>query len=78
MLPTEAGPHHDVFQNGEIIKRPDHLVGSGQTPPGHLVGGQAGDLFAPEDYLACRRGIDAVDHVEQGSLAGAVGADETP
>ena len=75
-FPAEAGPHHDVFPDRQIVEGPHHLVGPGQAPPGHLIGGQAGDLFAPENHLARGRGIDAVDHVEQGGFAGAVGADE--
>ena len=52
-------------------------MGPGQTPPGHFIRGQAGDILTPEDHLARCRGIDPVDDVEQGGFAGAVGADES-
>ena len=58
-------------------ERPHHLVGPGQAPAGHLVGGQAGDLLTPEEHLPWVRCINPVDDVEQGGLAGAVGADES-
>ena len=48
-FPAKTGPHHDVFQDGEFVQGADHLVGPGQTPPGHLVGGQAANLFPPEE-----------------------------
>src|ERR1700738_5131845 len=42
-----------------------------------LVRGQAGDVFALEDDIACRRAFDAHDRLHRGRLAGAVRADQT-
>ena len=54
VFPAETGPHHDVFPHREFGEGAHHLVGPGQSPPGHFIRGLAGDIFTPKDHPALR------------------------
>ena len=76
-LPAIAGAHHNVFPDSQFLKRPDHLIGAGQTPAGGLVRRFSRNILISKDNSTCFRFIDAIDDIEQSGFAGAVGADQT-
>ena len=69
-------PYQDVLHHAHLGKGLEVLEGAGHTPPGDLVGRQAGDPFPPEEDLAAGRGAGAGDGVEEGGLPSAVRADD--
>ena len=69
-------PAEDIVQDGQTRKDAEVLKGPGDSQPGHLVGGQPGDINA---FEADGPGVGADDPgeaVDEGGFAGAVGADE--
>ena len=65
-----------VVADGQAGEGPGDLVGPRDAPPGDLVRHAAGDLDAADDDAPAVRPVVAADDVDQGGLAGAVGADE--
>ena len=71
-----VSPHQQVVQYGGMVEQLDILEGPGDAQPGKLVRAQAGDV-APVKADAPLAGlVDPRDQVEDGRLAGAVGADD--
>src|SRR6185503_16354842 len=80
--PEEAGPgasvprdphvlaHREVAEEADVLERP------GDAEPGARVRGKQGDRPAAETHLARRRPVEPRDDVEDGSLPGAVRADD--
>ena len=65
-----------VLQHGGVLEQLDVLEGAGDAEAGDLVGREMGDLLALEGDEARSRPVQAADEVEDGGLAGAVGADQ--
>jgi hypothetical protein len=68
---------HHVLQGGEFPEQTDVLEGAGNARGHHLVGLAGGQLGAVEDDLTFFGHVGAGEHVEEGGLARAVGADQT-
>ena len=68
--------HHDVFQDRHVVEELHQLEGAGDPPPGDAVGRASLDFLALKDDAALLGGQKAAHQVEQGGLAGAVGADD--
>ena len=66
----------DVFQDRHAPEKLDVLEGAGQAQAGPTVGRQALQALPREGDLAAGGGQQAVDEIETGGLARAVGADE--
>ena len=73
---VELGGGADVVEDAHRAEEPDVLEGAGHAAFGEHVRFHAGGGFSVEGDLAFGRLIDAGDHVEDGGLARAVGADE--
>jgi hypothetical protein len=69
-----AGEH--VFQDGHAAEQLDILEGAGQSQAGPAVGRQTCQVFAFQENGAGGGWKQAVDDIEAGGFAGAVGADE--
>ena len=67
----------DVVQHRELAEQADGLEGAGDAALGDQVGPQPGDVGAVQADRAAGGAQEAGDDVEQGGLAGAVGADDT-
>src|SRR6266545_7157578 len=74
---SETGTDHHVFADGELVERPDDLVGACHTQACHVVRAQATEIVAAEDDTAAVGAIDGVEDVEERRLAGPVRADES-
>src|SRR6266545_2706192 len=74
---SETGTDHHVFADGELVERPDDLVGSCHAQARHVVRAQATEIVAAEDDAAAVWAIDGVEDVEERRLAGPVRADES-
>ena len=68
--------HQQVFQHGELLEKAHVLEGAHQAVTGHLMAGLAGDLVAIQPDAAPGGPVEPADAVEDGGLAGAVGADD--
>ncbi len=75
LVEMEAG--EDVVQHRHAPEELDILEGAGQAQAGPAVGGQAHHLRAGQPDAAGAGGQKAVNQIEAGGLAGAVGADQT-
>ena len=73
---ADIGPHHHVLQHGEVAEGLADLIGPADAHLAHLVRLGVVDELAVIVELALGHGQGAGEHVEQGGLAGAVGADE--
>src|SRR5262249_34901990 len=65
-----------VVLDGECRKRPHNLKSASDATATYLVGRQPVDTLAGKKNCATVRCKDPRDHVEQRSLAGAIGADD--
>jgi hypothetical protein len=70
-----VAPDH-VLERGQVREQPDVLERPRDAALGDLIRLEPGERLAVEDELAFVLLIDAGQHVEQASLAGAVGADQ--
>ena len=68
--------HKQVFQYGELLEEAHVLEGAHQAVTGHLMAGLARDLVAIQPDAAPGGPVEPADAVEDGGLAGAVGADD--
>jgi hypothetical protein len=59
-----------------VLEQLDVLKGPGDAAGSDLVGRHLRDVLVAEDEAALARIVDAADHVEDGGLARAVGADD--
>ena len=75
-LLVEVNPGENVFQHGHAPEELDILEGAGEPQAGPAVGGQTQHIRASQPDFAGARGQQAVNQVEAGGLAGAVGADQ--
>ena len=66
----------DVFQHGHAPEELDILEGAGEPQAGPAIGGQAHHFRASQPDFAGAGGQQAINQVEAGGLAGAVGADQ--
>src|SRR5690242_20171238 len=72
----DFGSDPDVLEHRELGEDLGDLEGACHAADDALMGGEAGDVVAVEaDAAGCRREI-AADQVEEGSLAGAVRAND--
>ena len=67
---------HDVLQHRLVVEQADVLEGAGDAGPVDLGGGHAVDVLAVQQDGAVGGLVDLGQQVEDGGLAGAVGADE--
>ncbi len=73
---AQEGADHDVLEDGHVLEGCGHLEGAADAEPRMRFGGRVGDVDAVEDDAPFARPQIAGDAVEEGRLAGAVGADE--
>ena len=73
---AQKGADHDVFRNAHVLERDRDLEAASHAEAGVLFGRGAGDVVALEADGAGGGREVAGDAVEEGALAGAVGADE--
>jgi hypothetical protein len=66
----------DIFQHGEIGKRPDDLMRANQARRHHPIGAERADAALAQMHLSRARGHGARDDAEEGGFAGAVRADD--
>ena len=57
-----------------MVEQLDILEGARDAQPGHVVGRAAGDVLAVENDPPAAGFIEAADQIEDGGLAGPVGA----
>src|SRR4051794_36712334 len=67
----------EVLRDGERGEDARVLERPAEAHPRPDVGGEVGDVVTAQAYPPAGRGDEAGQHVEQGRLAGAVGADDT-
>jgi len=67
---------HEVVEHGHAPEQGDVLEGARDAELGEPARGQVGDVASLERDAAAVRMVEAADHVEDGRLAGAVGADD--
>ena len=72
----EGGPDFHVLKHRQLLEQSDVLEGSGNAQGRDLVGRSVCDVATVEPDRSTRRDQHAGEHVEQGRLAGTVGADE--
>jgi hypothetical protein len=72
---TQVGTHHHVLDGAHVHADLQVLEGARHTAAGQLVRRLATDGFAIQADLAVGGFVDPGDEVEQGRLAGAIGAD---
>ncbi len=65
-----------VLEHGQLAEQADGLKGTRQAGMRHLVGLLIGDLLPVDKDLSASRGQQAGDDVDQGGLAGPIGADQ--
>ena len=70
------GPQADVVQDAQVFKEADILKGPGDAGRGDAVGGPGADVLALKENPPLGDAKDPGDEIEDGGLAGAVGADE--
>src|ERR1043165_2176837 len=73
---VEEGAQHDVFEDGEVAEGLDDLEGAADAETRGGVGGKAGEGGIAEADRALVGRDEAADEIEEGGLAGAVGADD--
>lgn len=66
----------DIFKNRHRFKQADILKRAGNTLGDDAIASQVVQFLAPVGYGAFAGGIYPGDHVKDGCLAGAIGADE--
>ena len=76
LLEPGVGADHDVLHHGHAPEQADVLEGAGHAQVGDLVGLELLDAPALELDGALVAVVEAGDGVEEGGLAGAVGADD--
>ena len=69
-------PQHDVVQHAHAPEEGQVLEGAGDAQGGDAVGPQVGDVPPLEEDAAPLGMVVAADGVDEGGLAGAVGADD--
>src|SRR5450830_1506246 len=74
-LDTQIAPGHDVVNHAHALEQRQTLEGTADTHHRHLVTVHMVESFATESNGAFLGRIDAVDAIEHGALARAVGAD---
>src|SRR5574343_1047574 len=72
----EVATRHDVVDHAHALEQGQVLEGAGDAHFGHLAAVHVVEGLATESDRALGRGVDPVDAVEHGALAGAVGADD--
>jgi hypothetical protein len=65
-----------VLQHRRVLEQLDVLEGARDAPPGDLVGRHPRDVPLAEEQPSVARIVDPAHQVEDGGLAGAVGADD--
>jgi hypothetical protein len=81
-MAEEVAPHpavdsdHDVLEHGHGGKEGKVLEGATDPQRRDLMGGEADDGLATEDDVPGAGRVQPADAVEQGGLAGPVGADQ--
>ncbi len=73
----QLGGGEDVVAHGERAEQLQALEGAGHPEAGPLVGGHAGDVVTRQQHPTGGGRLQPGEHVEDGGLAGTVGADET-
>src|ERR1700737_5315473 len=69
-------PQHDIVEHRHAAEERDVLERAGDAEHGDLRWAGAGDVLALEDDRAGVGPVEPADHVEEGSLAGAVWAND--
>ena len=72
----EVAPGHEVVEHRHALEQGDVLERAGDPGGGRLVGPHPRARHPPEGDRPFLRVVEAVDDVEHGALAGAVGADD--
>src|ERR687897_226922 len=73
---VEVPAEHEVVDQRQVGEQLDALKGAGNAERRDVVRTAAGDVVAVEVHAALLRAVDAGHQVEQGRLAGAIGADD--
>ena len=73
---ADVAPHHHVFHRRHLAEQPDVLEGPGDAGFRDLVHGARFVRLALQDEASRVGRVEAGDHVEEGRLAGSVGADQ--
>src|SRR5262245_8689649 len=74
---TRVPADHDILERSHVREEADVLEGARDAARGNLVRLEAGQARAAEMEFTAVGGVDSRQDIEQGGLAGAVGADET-
>ncbi len=74
--PAPVRSERDVLQHAARAEQPHVLEGAAEAERREFARGAAGHGLSHQAHLARAGIVDSGDHVEEGALAGAVGADE--
>src|SRR5690554_2256196 len=77
-LHVQVAACHDIVQHAHALEQREVLECAGHARFGGAPRIHAGELLAVQHDHAFLRRVDAVDHVEHGTLAGTVRADDRP